>query len=146
LLTLIMTVPAIVAGTGCYQYRDARLTDLRPDATVHVVLSSDASAALAPAIGPNATSIDGRVLSVDTRSMRLAATQIARVVGPEEFLRNEAIDVPAGGTLAISMRSVDRFRTVLAIGAIVASAFVAHSLSDQPGVVSVKTGPSAGSK
>src|SRR6516162_1570966 len=38
LLTLIMTVPAIVAGTGCYQYRDARLTDLRPDATVHVVL------------------------------------------------------------------------------------------------------------
>src|SRR5262249_27513446 len=87
----------LLFSVGCYEYREARVTDVRPDATVHVVLSAEAATALAGTIGPNATAIDGRVMSVDTRTLRLSATQIARAVGPEEFLRDEPIDVPASG-------------------------------------------------
>jgi hypothetical protein len=141
-----IAVPVLFAGTACYEYRDARLADVRPSETVHVVLSTEGSSALASTIGPNATSIDGRVLSIDGRTMRVAITQIARVMGPEEFLGNEPVDVPTAGALSVSTRSVDHVRTVLAIGALIAGAFAAHRLTDQPGVVTVRGGPSAGTK
>lgn len=136
----------LLLSVGCYEYREARVTDVRPDATVHVVLSAEAATALAGSIGPNATSIDGRVLSVDTRTLRLSATQIGRAVGPEEFLRDEPIDVPSLGALSISIRSVDRVRTVLAIGGILASVFAAHALTDQPGIIATRGGPTTGTK
>jgi hypothetical protein len=145
-LQLALAVPVLIAGTACYEYRDARLVDVHPASTVHVVLSASASTSLAATIGPNATSIDGQVLSVDDATMRLAATQIARAVGPEEFLRNETVDLPAAGALSISVRSVDRVRTVLAVGAILAGVFAAHKLTDQPGIVTVKGGPVGATK
>jgi hypothetical protein len=126
------------ASAGCYQYHEASPTAVRPDATVHVVLSSDASMSLAGMIGPNATSIDGRVVAVDSNRMRLAVTQIARAVGPEEFLQNEPIDVPTRGALSISIRSVDRVRTVLAVGGLLAGVVAAHTLSTSPGIFSTR--------
>src|SRR5262249_55795609 len=111
-----LAVPAVLfAGTACYEYHDASLAEVRPDVSGHVVLSASGSTALASTIGPNATSIDGRVLSISGGTMRLAATQIARAIGPEEFLQNEPIEVPTAGTLSISTRSVDRVRTVLTV-------------------------------
>ena len=136
----------LLLSVGCYEYREARVTDVRPDATVHVVLSAEAATALAGTIGPNATSIDGRVMSVDTRTLRLSATQIARAVGPEEFLRDEPIEVPSLGALSVSIRSLDRVRTVLAIGGILAGVFAAHALTDQPGIIATRGGPSTGTK
>jgi hypothetical protein len=145
-LRFVAVVPVLFAGTACYEYHDAELSAVRPNATVHVVLSSDASTSLASTIGPNATSIDGRVLSIDRTTMRLAATQIARVVGPEEFLRDEPIDLPSKGALQISMRSFDRARTILAIGGIIAGVFVAHAATDGPAIGTVRGGPSSGTK
>jgi hypothetical protein len=136
----------MAAASGCYEYHTASPTDVRPAETVHVVLSSDASTALASTIGPNATSIDGRVLAVDSNRMRLAVTQIARAVGPEEFLQNEPIDVPTRGALAVTVRSVDRLRTALAFGGLLAGVIAAHTLTDSPAVLATKGGPSSGSK
>jgi hypothetical protein len=135
-----------MSGTACYEYRDASLAEVRPDVSVHVVLSATGSTALTSTIGPNATSIDGRVLSISGGTMRLAATQIARAIGPEEFLQNEPIEVPAAGTLSISTRSVDRIRTVLAVAGLIAGAFVAHAITDRPPITSVRGGPSGGTK
>jgi hypothetical protein len=141
---LSVLLAAIIAG--CYQYHDAVATSVRPDERVHIVLSSDASSSLASTIGPNATSIDGRVLSVDSNRMRLAVTQIARAVGPEEFLQSEPLDVPTRGALAVSVRSVDRFRTLLAFGGILAGVVAAQTLSNSPGVFSTRGAPASGSK
>ncbi len=136
----------VAACAGCYQYHDASVTGVRPDETVHVVLSSDAASALASTIGPNATSIDGRVMAVDSNHLRLAVTQIARAIGPEEFLQYEPIDVPTRGALAVSVRSVDRVRTVIAFGGILAGVLAAHTLSNSPGVFSTTGAPAGGSK
>ena len=137
----------VAALAGCYQYREASPTAVRPDETVHVVLSSDASSSLAGAIGPNATSIDGRVVAVDSTRMRLAVTQIARAIGPEEFLQNEPIDVPTHGALVVSVRSVDRSRTVLlGFAGILAGFVAAHTLSSSPAIVSTTGAPAGSSK
>ena len=136
----------VALSAGCYQYQEASPTAIRPDATVHVVLTSDASSSLAGAIGPNATSLDGRVMSIDRDRIRLAVTQIARAVGPEEFLQYEPIDVPTRGALTVSVRSVDRVRTVLAFGGILAGVFAARTLSTTPGIFSTTGAPASGSK
>lgn len=134
------------ASAACYQYHEASPTALRPDETVRIVLSGEASGALAGTIGPNATSIDGRVLAIDSNRMRLAVTQIARAIGPEEFLQNEPIDVPTRGALAVSVRSMDRFRTVLAFGGVLAGMFAARTIANSAGVVSSAGAPAGSSK
>lgn len=143
---LMATVPAFVAGTGCYEYGVANVARVQPGQTVHVVLSQSGSAALASTIGPNATTLDGRILRGDAGQLTLAVTQIERSVGPEEFMRNEAITVPTQSTESITVRRLDRPRTFLAIGALLAGAFVAHVASNQAGIVTVKGGPSSGTK
>ena len=140
-MLLVATSPA------CYEYRDASPTVVRPDETVHVVLSGEAATSLAGTIGPNATSIDGRVLAVDSTRMRLAVTQIARAVGPEQFLESEPIDVPTHGALVVSIRSMDRSRTaLLAFTGILAGFIAAHTLSSSPAIVSTTGAPAGTSR
>ena len=80
---MVASVPVLVAGTGCYEYHSASIASVRPTETVHVALSPEATVSLASTIGPNATMLDGEVLSVDANTLRLAVTQIARAVGPD---------------------------------------------------------------
>lgn len=139
-------VPVLVAGTGCYEYRSADVSGVRTGETVHLVLNRSGSAALAPAIGPSATSLDGRVLRDDAGELMLAVTQIDRSVGPEEFMRNESIVVPTRSAESITVRRLDRPRTLLAAGALLAGVFLAHVATEQAAVVTVKGGPSSGTK
>jgi hypothetical protein len=143
---LIAAVPVLVAGTGCYEYRSAEISGVRAGETVHLVLNQSGSAALAPAIGPSATSLDGRVLRDDSGELLLAVTQIDRSVGPEEFLRNESVAVPTRNAESITVRRLDRPRTLLAAGAVFAGVFLAHVATEQAAVVSLKGGPPSGTK
>lgn len=144
-LALFLTVP-VLTGTACYQYSTRPISAVRRDETVHVVLSPEASASLASSIGPNATTIDGKILGVNGTTLRLAVTQVARSIGPEEFMMNEPLDIPAKGASSITVRSLDRARTILAVGGILAGAFAARMITDQPGIATVKGGPSTGTK
>jgi hypothetical protein len=139
---------AIVAvpTAACYEYQATPADAIRPAQTVHVELTPGGTASLASTIGPNATTLDGRVLSVDPNRFRLALTQIARSVGPEEFLKNEPIDVPRSNALAITVRSVDRPRTLLAIGGLALGILVARMVTNEQGVTTSRSGPSTGTK
>ena len=143
---LMATVPALVAGSGCYEYHVSDLGGVQPGQTVHVVLSPSGSAALASTIGPNATTLDGRILRGDATQMTMAVTQIERSIGPEEFMRDESITVPMQNAESVTVRRLDRPRTFLTIGAFVAGVFLAHVASNQAGVVTVKGGPASGTK
>lgn len=146
MLGLVAAVPVITTGTACYEYHTTAVSTIRPDQTVHVVLSPEAAASLASTIGPNASSLDGRVMAVDSRVMKLNLTQIARSVGPEEFLKNEPIDVPVSGASSVTVRSFDRVRTFLVFGGLIASAIAAHAVTDQPGIAAIKGGPPGATK
>jgi hypothetical protein len=144
---LMASVPLVVgAGTGCYEYTSTALGHVQPGQTVHVVLSPSGSAELASTIGPNATTLDGRILRGDPGQVTLAVTQIERSVGPEEFMRDESITVPAQNAESVTVRRLDRPRTFLTIGAFMAGVFLAHVASNQAGVVTLKGGPASGTK
>jgi hypothetical protein len=143
---LMASVPALVAGAGCYEYNTTAVARVQPGQMVHVVLSPSGSAALASTIGPNATTLDGRILRDDSGRLTLAVTQIERSVGPEEFMRDESITVPTQSAESVTVRRLDRPRTFLTISAFVAGVFLAHVASNQAGIVTVKGGPAAGTK
>jgi hypothetical protein len=142
----IATASMPVLQSGCYEYRSTTIGTVRPAETIQVTLSPEASRSLAATIGPNATTLDGRVLAIDSNHVRLAVTQIARAEGPEEFLKEEPIDVPKAGAFRILVRSLDRPRTWLAFGGLVTGIVVAGIVANQPNITTVKTGPSTGSK
>lgn len=146
IFTLVAAVPVMFTGTACYEYHSASPSAVHPGETVHLVLSPEASSSLASTIGPNATALDGRVVAADGGTLRLALTQIARSVGPEEFLKDQVIDVPAGGAPSITVRSVDRMRTVLALGGLLAGAIAAAAVTNQAGIVTIKGGPPGSTK
>ena len=130
-------------GTACYEYHAADVAAVRPSEVIHVVLSPEAAVALKPSIGPNASTLDARVIGVEADRLRLAVTQIARSVGPEEFLQGEQLELPLAGASVISVRRFDRSRTILAVGGIIASAIAAASFANQPTIAVMRGGPGA---
>ena len=145
--SLVLTLAVSgMSGTACYEYRSAEVAAVRPAEVVHVVLSPEAAVALKPSIGPNASTLDARVLGVEADRLRLAVTQIARSAGPEEFLEGEPLELPLVGASAFSVRRFDRARTVLAIGGIIVSAITAASFSNQPTIAVVRGGPSGSTR
>ncbi|MDB4873742.1 MAG: hypothetical protein JWM41_188 [Gemmatimonadetes bacterium] len=146
LKVLVAALPAIVAGTGCYQYQSSTLAAVHPGQVVHVELTTPGAASLGSAIGTNAASIDGRVLMRDATSVTLAVTQIARTAGPEEFLRDEPIALPLESAQRVTVRSVDRPRSFFAAGGVVLGAILAAAFVDQSAIFSAKGGPSGSTK
>lgn len=146
IFTLVAAVPVMFTGTACYEYHSASASAVHPGETVHVVLSPEASSSLASSIGPNATALDGRVVAADAGALRLALTQIARSVGPEEFLKDQLIDVPAGGAPSVTVRSFDRMRTVLALGGLLAGAIAAAVVTNEAGIISVRGAPTSSTR
>ncbi|HEY4131017.1 MAG TPA: hypothetical protein VGM50_10390 [Gemmatimonadaceae bacterium] len=143
---LVATAPVLVAGAGCYEYQQASQTALRPGLAVHVELTTSGTTSLAQTIGPNAAGIDGKVISTDASSLRLAATQIVRTVGPEEFLRNEPIAIPASGVGPVTVRQLDRPRTFIATALILGGVVLAQIVANQAGLFSSKSAPPASTK
>jgi hypothetical protein len=113
---------------------------------VHVTLTPAAAAALASTIGPNAASVDGRVLSRAGADVTIAVTQIARTEGPEQFLQNEPLTFSLAGASALGVRSWDKGRTLLAAGGIVAAVVAGQIFIDQSGIFAPKGGVSSSTK
>jgi hypothetical protein len=145
--TTIIVAAGIGALTnaGCYGYRILEAGRVRPGQTVHVTLTPSGAAELASTIGPNATSIDGRVLSASDSGVTIAVTQIARTVGPEEFMRDEPVGIPLRSASTMLVREFDRSRTVLAVGGVLAGAFTAARVAEQAGLGSSTSGRTSSS-
>jgi hypothetical protein len=137
-------VPVMFTGTACYQYRTSGLDAVQPGQVVQVDLTAPGAAALAPSIGPNATALNGRVITRAGNDVTLAVTQIDRGTDPEQFLKGDPISLSLANVSAVRLRSFDKQRTVLAIGGIVAALVVGEIFVDQAGIFSSKGGPGSG--
>ena len=81
----------MLAGAACYQYRTSGPDAVQPGQIVHADLTAPGAAVLAPAIGPNATALNGKVLSRAGNDVTLAVNQIDRGSAPEQFLNGEPL-------------------------------------------------------
>lgn len=133
----------MLAGAACYQYTSSGPDGVQPGRIVHVDLTAPGAATLASTIGPNATALNGRVLTRAGDDVTIALTQIDRGLAPEQFLKGEPISLSLGNFSAIRLRSFDKQRTALAVGGIVAAVIAGRVFLDQNGLFSNK-GTSSG--
>jgi hypothetical protein len=143
---MMAAVPAIVAGTACYQYRTMGPEAVQPGQIVHVDLTAPGAAALASAIGPNATALNGRVLTRAGNDVTLAVTQIDRGSAPEQFLKGDAVTLSLANVAGLQLRSFDKQRTALAVGGVIAAIVVGQIFIDQSGIFVNKNGPGGATK
>ena len=143
---ILATVPAMLAGTGCYEYQQSPVSSVRPGQTVHLVLTPTGAAGLAATIGPNASSVDGKIVGATANELTLAVTQIARTSGPEEFMKDEPLTVPFTSATSATTRSLDKPRTVLAVLAILGGVVLGNVIANQAGIFSSKNAPAGSSK
>jgi hypothetical protein len=143
---ILATVPTLLVGTGCYQHERSSMAAVRPGQTVRLVLTTERAASLASSIGPHATTVDGKIIGNSAAGRLLSVTQITRSSGPEEFMKDEPLTIPMGGADSVTIRKVDKPRTVLAFGAILAGVIAGNIAANQSGVFSAKAGPSGSTK
>jgi hypothetical protein len=143
---MMAAVPVLFAGTACYQYRTSGPDAVQPGQIVQVDLTAPGAATLASAIGPNATALNGRVITRAGNDVTLAVTQIDRSNGPEQFLRGEPISFSLANTAAIKLRRFDKQRTFLAVGGVIAAVVVGQIFIDQSGIFSNKGTTSGNTK
>jgi len=139
-------VPVLLTGTACYQYRTSGPDAVQPGQVVRVDLTAPGAAALASSIGPNATALNGRVLTRAGNDVTLAVTQINRGAEPEQFLKGDPISFSLANVSSVQTRSFDKQRTWLAIGGVVAAVVVGQIFIDQSGVFASKGGPPSTTK
>ena len=139
-------VPVLLTGTACYQYRTSGPDAVQPGQVVRVDLTAPGAAALASSIGPNATALNGRVLTRAGNDVTLAVTQINRGAEPEQFLKGDPISFSLANVSSVQTRSFDKQRTWLAIGGVVAAVVVGQIFIDQSGVFASKGAPPSTTK
>jgi hypothetical protein len=143
---LTAAVPVLFTGTACYQYRTSGPDAVQPGQVVHVDLTAPGAAALASSIGPNATALNGRVLTRAGNDVTLAVTQIDRGAAPEQFLKGDPIAFSLMNVSSVQLRSFDKQRTALAIGGIVGAIVIGQIFIDQSGIFATKTAPPVNTK
>lgn len=112
--------PALIAGSACYEYHAARVDDLRAGQRVRVVLNAAGTEALAPKIGPGASTLNGRVTASSPTELTLALSEVSRTTGREEFLEGQTLHVPRASADRFAVRGIDVSRTALIVVALVA--------------------------
>ena len=106
----------LVLSAGCYRYRDARPAELAAGAHAAVALTDTGSAMLAPAVGPRAARIEGRVISAEPSGVTLAVSSIVRGPHQAESWPRESVRVPMSAVQRFQVRQLDRKRSVIFAG------------------------------
>jgi hypothetical protein len=138
---VIAALPAFIAGTGCYRYEPTTLEMVHPGERVSVTLVPSDAPALAPILGPDAASVQGRLTALAPADMTIALTQIARGSGPEQFLNDQPVTLPRRSAASIAVRRLDRPRSHHAAVSIAAAIVAGQVFINQAGINGGRSGP-----
>jgi hypothetical protein len=120
---------ALHAG-ACYVERPLGTAVPAPDIRIVAQVTDSGTVAMASLIGAGATAIEGVVTTASATSWELAMIKVMHRDGRSISWNNERVAFPRGVLSDPRERSLDRTRSWIAAGAIVASALVAARLFD----------------
>ena len=143
---IMATVPAMLAGTGCYEYQASSLSSVKPGESVHLVLNHEGAASLAADRPERREPRRQDHSHLADRGHRGHHANRPDPVGPEEFMKDEPLSVPAAGATSVTVRSLDKPRTVLAIAAILTGVVLGNVIVNQAGIFATKSVPSGSTK
>jgi hypothetical protein len=125
---------SFLTAVSCTAYTPIRRVETAPGSNVRVRLSYKGAVDLAPKIGPRARQLEGAVKQATDSSLVIAVRRVVRDDAGEDTYDGLEVSIPPQDieTAEVSKTSVSR--SILAAGAIIATAFlVAKGASDISG-------------
>ncbi|HKO15555.1 MAG TPA: hypothetical protein VJU87_04910 [Gemmatimonadaceae bacterium] len=117
---------------GCYRYERVSPVHLHPGDQVTIALSAAGADSLDRAVGPRATRLDGRIVSITDTSVTLGVTSVWRGIGSasnEELWSGDAVPVSTMAMDSLRVERIDRRRSWLAAAGAVAFAVVTRAVA-----------------
>ena len=108
--------------TSCYAYAPASAPRLVPGTRVAFEVNDDGRAALARALAPAITRLEGTLLSADGGQMVVALSGYSQIRGGHTQLTGDTVRLRGEHVAVVQQRQFSRRRTALAVGAALAVA------------------------
>jgi hypothetical protein len=137
---------AAITAAGCFVYRPAQPGGVEPGQVVRVSLTPSGAEQVTTQVGPRVTTLDGRVIGARDSTLAVAVTQLTRAPASEEFWTGDSVLVPVRGLSSVSVRELDRQRSVLATGGVLVALVVLRQVFIESGVFGSRPTPSPGSQ
>lgn len=121
--TLLAVV--LITSVGCYRYQPVRPDEVAVGATVRLRLAETAAERLREALNdPDLDrTLDGEVVGQDAGSLLLSVERQVRSMGYTAKVLAQRVDVPRGDILGLELKELDRTRTGVIGGAVLAAGF-----------------------
>jgi hypothetical protein len=139
--TALLSAPLIMTAS-CTVYTPVRGVEAAPGYDVRLHLSDKGAVDLAPKIGPRARQLEGTLRQVTDSSMLVSVRRVSREDQGQDTYESLEITIPSQDIETAETSKTSVPRSVLAAGAIIASAFlVAKGAGDLSGGGSNKPPP-----
>ena len=112
-----VAVTAIGAASllgGCYSYLPVPSAEAKPGIEVRVLLTDAGSVAMAPLIGPRATTLDGVLDRAGGDSVVLRMRRVTNMGGEESAWAGERLAIPASTIASLRQKQLSGTRSALA--------------------------------
>ncbi|MHB1071870.1 MAG: hypothetical protein ACYC3Q_03500 [Gemmatimonadaceae bacterium] len=131
---------------GCYTTRRVSPEHASPAQPVRLWVGMGGAAALVPAVGPGVSQMEGEVLSRDDSMVTLRLQRLTRRDGGEETFAGDPVSIRLSAIDSAFTRRLDRRRSLLLGGGVVAGAWLVRALADQSGFIRTSIGKPGGSQ
>lgn len=129
MLRTVLLFSCVLLTGGCYRYvPTGGAPTVSAGTDVEVELTDAGVVDLAHLLGPNTTTIRGRLKATEADTLRLAVGSITKRRGDEEFWSGEAVAVPRVDVATVRVRRVSATRSALFGLGVAAGAFLIRTL------------------
>ena len=119
----------LIGATACYSL-EPMSTVPGPNAEARIRLTDLGAAMMAPTLGAGVTAVRGRVLAIDSASVRLSVVAATDRDGLEQTWTGEQVTIPRQHVSGFEKREVSPFRsTLVTIGIVAAMVAIGGALS-----------------
>ena len=109
---------------ACYRYEPTTAALPSTGDDVRLTFSADATERLAPVLGPRTSSLTGHIFADDGSAFMLGVDRTFKDDGVAVVWSGDRVTIPRSGIAQVERRVLDRNRTLLATGGVVAGAIV----------------------
>lgn len=115
----------LIIAVSCTEYTPVRLANAVPGYDVRVQLSDSGSVDLVPKIGPRARQLEGTLKQMTDTSLLVSVRRVTREGGGDDSYSDVEVLLPSRDIETVERNKTSVSRSILAAGAIVATAILA---------------------
>jgi len=131
---------ALWSASACYYYEPLATTQPLPGSYVSATLNDPGTDTLSRTIGPDVSSIRGRLLTSDQEALRLSVTGVTLHHGENVTWKGEVVTVNRMYLAGVQQRRLSRLRTAIIVGATMVAMVTSYKVFQGIGIIPTGSG------